>query len=263
MGCRSRQTAAQLDSFANSERRGENGGFGIRDRRGRSPAGLGAATRASEPAAADRPASPPVQSAPRSPPPAPSARTHALANFSPLPSSPSPSSPLAPSPSFPNPATSAAAATHAARRGERPARLRAHTHTSSSLRAPSPAQHPLRRPQSPGRVRLRSAPTPRAAKKLSYGPPPPTTLRADAAAAASSRAAWAPGPAAPGSASPAPGARSPVLRPLARTPQTLTGDELPLGQVLRVALFAAGHCPGIYSGIARRAALMRGAGEGV
>lgn len=43
---------------------------------------------------------------------------------------------------------------------------------------------------------------------------------------------------------------------------SLWRDELPLGQVLRVALFAAGHCPGIYSGIARRAAQMR-AGEGV
>lgn len=43
---------------------------------------------------------------------------------------------------------------------------------------------------------------------------------------------------------------------------SLWRDEFPLGQVLRVALFAAGHCPGIYSGIARRAAQMR-AGEGV
>lgn len=251
-----RQRAAQLDSFANSERRGEKGGCGILG-----PARPGAATGDSEPR-------PPV--APRLP--QPSAHPALLRprrqrgptrspTFPHFPAPPSPSAPPAPSPSSPNPATSAAAATHAARRGERPAGLRAHTHTSSSLRAPCPARRPLRRPRSRRRVRLRSAPTPRAAEKLSYGPPPRHTHKALGRRRCLCEPAGRPG-ARPGSVSPAPGARSPILRPLARTPQTLTGDELPLGQVLRVALFAAGHCPGIYSGIARRAALMGGAGGG-
>lgn len=90
-GAGAQQTAAQLDSFANSTRRGEKGGSGIRGPAWPAPCPAGCRDWGnSEPAATLRPASPPGPSAPRSPPPAPSARTHALANFSPLPGSPLP-----------------------------------------------------------------------------------------------------------------------------------------------------------------------------
>lgn len=157
-------------------------------------------------------------------------------------------------------------------------RRRRHTRSSEGLgssRAPRAPTHllqparplpgPAPAPQAPepgARLAAQRPDSPGCKETFLWPPGSPTRLWADSAASASSRAAGAPSLAAPGSVSPAPGVRSPILRPLAHTPQTLTGDELPLGQVLRVALFAAGHCPGIYSGIARRAALMRGASGG-
>lgn len=185
-GAGARQTAAQLDSFANSKRRGEKGGCGILGPAWPAPCLAGCSNRDSEPAAAPRPASPPGLSAPRSPPPAPSARTHALANFSPLPGSPLPLRSPSPLPLLSKPRHQRRRRHTRRSEGRASSRApRAHTHLLQPARplpgpkpapqAPEPrARLTARRPDSPG------------CKETFLGPPaPPTMLWADAAASAS------------------------------------------------------------------------------
>lgn len=181
-GAPAQQTAAQLDSFANSERRGGDGGFGIlaparpapglAGRRNPAPGARG------HPLALRVPGSGAHLGLGQPAPPSADPRARQL-----FPAPPPPRS-SAPSPSSPNPATSAAAATHAVWRAKRPAGLGAHS-----------------------RLQTRASP-PRPGARSSYPRLQRNFPRAPRLAAAS------------GLVSPAPGARSPGRRPLTRAANT-------------------------------------------
>lgn len=156
-----------------------------------------------QPAATPQPRLPHL-GAHRVPPPAPSARTHALANFSPLPGSPLPLRSPSPLPLLSKPRHQRRRRHTRRSEGRASGRARrAHPHLPQPAR-PLPGPHRLAGPRAPGASGCAAPRLPRLRRNFARAPRPPPR---------SGPAGRLCRPRCAGSVSPAPGARSPDLGP--------------------------------------------------